>query len=85
MTNKRTETRLRSRGDFRILTDGAQPIVAKLIDTSPSGIGLEADIEFASGTLVRLQSGGIEIAEGIVRHCQASGGRFLIGVVLIAE
>jgi len=80
MQNRRAETRHRSRGILRILADGNPQIDAKLFDTSPSGMSLLATMELGSGTAVRLECGGIEIARGVVRNCRAQGAGFLIGI-----
>jgi hypothetical protein len=63
--------------------EGCEPIEAKLVDTSPSGLGLEAGVGLDSGTAVRLACSGIEIGMGKIQHCRPSGDRFLIGVALL--
>jgi PilZ domain len=83
MADKRVEARLRSRGELRIFTEDGEPLDAKVLDISPSGIGLEAAIGLESGTVVRLHCHGAVVGEGIVRHCRASGQRFLVGVALL--
>lgn len=83
MQNRRAEQRLRSRGNFGIFVRGIEKIEGKLFDTSPSGLSLLASMEVASGTLVRLESSGVEIGQGVVRNCRAHGAGFLIGISLI--
>lgn len=80
MQNRRAEARLRSRGSFLILAAGIPQIEARLFDTSPSGMSLLAAVELGSGTVVRLECGGIEMAKGVVRNCRAQGAGFLIGI-----
>jgi hypothetical protein len=80
--DKRTEARFRSRGKFGIMTDRGQMIDAKLIDTSPSGLGLEVETALESGMPIRLVCNGLEIGEGTVQHCRVSCARFFLGVAL---
>jgi PilZ domain len=82
MDNKRAEDRFRSRGFFTIYADGNQPIEAKLLDTSPSGLGLDAPCELASGTVVQLYCGDLEIGKGTVQHCKSWKDRFVLGIFL---
>jgi hypothetical protein len=82
MANKRAEDRFRSRGHFTIRVAGNQPIEAKLLDTSPSGLGVETTSQMVSGTVVRLFCGEVEIAEGTVQHCHGQQGRFVLGIFL---
>jgi PilZ domain len=79
------EQRLRSRGSVQIVTEGAQPAAAKVLDVSPSGIGIESTMALECGTAVRLDCYGV-IAEGIVRHCRPvvdRYDRFVIGIALV--
>jgi hypothetical protein len=82
MSHKRAETRLRSRGSFRILAEGTHPIHSKLVDTSPSELGLKTEVELGPGTAIRLECSGIEIDTGTVKNCEASGEHFIIDVAL---
>lgn len=81
---QRAELRIRSKGRFTLLVEGAaQPIVASVCDVSPSGIGLEAQSSVAVGTAVRLDGDGI-MADGVVRYCRSENGQYRIGVALVS-
>jgi hypothetical protein len=82
MTNRRLETRLRSRGRFAIYTDDGNCIAARLVDTSPSGLCLEASTAIEPGTEVQMQCEGIDFAAGAVRYCRASDDGYAIGVAI---
>ena len=82
MNEKRTETRFRSRGEFCIVTDDGQRIQAKLVDTSPSGLGLNAESAVDAGSAILLENSGIEVAAGVVQHCSPDGARFFLGIAL---
>ena len=76
----RLETRLRTRGRLSILSDGALPIDAKVLDTSPSGMGIESPVQLKAGTTVRLICCGVEVAKGTIQYCRTHGDRFVAGV-----
>lgn len=82
MGDVRSETRLRSRGHFHVFR-GSEWVEAALIDTSPSGMGLDVPCPFEPGETVRLVCNGIEVGDGIVRHCQARKNRFAIGIAIL--
>lgn len=79
---KRLEARFRSKGVFQIITGDGQVVDAKVVDTSQSGLGLEAEAALTSGIKVRLHCRGIEVGEGVVQHCRATGPRWFVGILL---
>jgi hypothetical protein len=78
---QRREKRIQSHGHFHIFAGGAEPVAAKIVDVSPSGVSLEAPVELECGTVIRLHSHGLT-AQGVVRHCSPRGDRYWIGVAL---
>jgi PilZ domain len=80
--NQRAERRVKSKGRFTVIVDGAQPILANVCDVSLSGICLETERGMETGTPVRLDADGI-VADGVVRYCKVQDGSYRIGVSLL--
>jgi hypothetical protein len=79
--NTRSESRVRSKGEFGLLVAGLDPITARVYDVSTSGVCLETEIRLECGTLVTLDGDGI-IAQGVVRYCKPEGELYRIGIAL---
>jgi PilZ domain len=78
---QRTEKRIKSKGQFLILMEGGEPVLATVCNISVSGICLEAERGVEPGKAVQLDGNGI-VADGVVRHCRFENGLYRIGVAL---
>ena len=81
--NQRAEPRIKSKGCFKLLVDGAKALTATVYDTSPSGICLEALAPVEIDTAVRLD-GDDFVADGVVRFCKNHGSTYRIGISFVA-
>jgi len=80
---RRSETRLRSKGIVTLLPEGHAPIPCHIFDVSPSGlgVGLETPVVVDPGTPVAIDGPGFA-AHGVVRYCYHMGQVFRIGIEL---
>jgi len=78
---KRSEPRVRSRGQVQLLTEAGQAIAATVYDVSPGGMCVESREPLASGLPVRVEVHGLE-ARGVVRYCRKHEDRYQLGVRL---
>jgi hypothetical protein len=79
--NRRTEERVRSRGQVLLITEDDRSIPATIGDVSTSGMCVETSEELASGLPLRIEVHGFG-ALGVVRHCVRKDDKYQIGVKL---
>ena len=80
---KRSESRIRSKGTVTLLPEGSSPVHARIYDVSPSGLGLglETPASLAPGTGVAIHGSGFA-AHGVVRYSYHMGQVFRLGIEL---
>jgi hypothetical protein len=80
---KRSESRIRSKGHVTLLSEGIDPVHASIYDVSPSGLGLglEGPASLCPGTAVVIHGYGIA-AHGVVRYSYHMGQMFRLGIEL---
>lgn len=81
---RRSELRIRSKGQVTLQAEGVEPLVVTIYDIGFTGIGVLAPAELPLGTRVRVDGTG-HAAVGEVRHCQPRGEEFYIGIALQPE
>ena len=79
---KRTESRVRSKGTVNLIADGASPILGTIYDISVSGLGVQTETGIALGSSVAIDGDGFT-GRGIVRYSALRGGKYRLGVELI--
>ena len=76
---RRSEERIRSRGQVTVMAGGQERLAAEVYDISRSGISLLVERAFDPGTRVQIDTGHLA-AEGVVVHCSAQGDQHQIGI-----
>ena len=77
---RRSEERIRSKGQVTVIASGQEQLAAEVYDVSRSGISLLVERAFDPGTRVQVDTGHLA-AEGVVVHCIAKGKQHQIGIV----
>jgi hypothetical protein len=76
---RRSEERIRSKGQVTVAAGGQERLPAVVYDISRSGISLLVERAFDPGTRVQIDTGHLA-AEGVVVHCVAKGNQHYIGI-----
>jgi hypothetical protein len=76
---RRSEERIRSKGQVTVMAGGEERLAAEVYDISRSGISLLVERAFDPGTRVQVDTGHLA-AEGVVIHCAAQGNRHYVGI-----
>jgi len=79
--DQRRESHVRSQGQVRLLTSGADAVSGTIHDISPSGISVAAESELTVGTLVQIDGEGFT-GHGVIRYCRQHGQTHHLGVAL---
>ena len=79
--DRRTEPRVRSRGEVLLVTPDERRIPAVVCDISPGGMSVETSEELSLGLLVSLEIHGL-CSTGVVRRCIGRDGQYLVGMSL---
>ena len=78
---RRTEPRIRWRGQVNLLAGGADAVPGTIYDVSGSGISVVVGSEISAGTPVQIDGDGCT-GHGVVRHCRRHGQSYRLGVAL---
>jgi hypothetical protein len=76
---RRSEERIRSKGQVTVVAGGQEQLAAEVYDVSQSGISLLVQRAVDLGTRVQVDTGHLA-AEGVVVHCAAQGNQHQIGI-----
>ena len=76
---RRSEERIRSKGQVTVAAGGQEQLPAVVYDISRSGISLLVERAFDPGTRVKVDTGHLA-AEGVVVHCSAQDNQHCIGI-----
>ena len=78
---RRTEPRVRSRGEVLLVTDDSRRIPAAVCDISPGGMSVETTEELSLGLSVNIEIHGL-CSAGVVRRCARKNGLYQVGMSL---